>query len=83
MRINKDDILEALGFESGGGFFVPALIGFGVGALLGAGAALLLAPKKGSEMRDQLIGRAREMVGRGERAIDASDSTAPNEPRHY
>jgi hypothetical protein len=85
MSIDRDDILEALGVERNG-FIGPALIGFGVGALVGATVALLLAPRRGSELRDELIGRAREMMGRGEgvgREGSRGESAAPTEPRNY
>ena len=67
MKFNKDQILDALGIqESGfGNWFGPAIIGFGVGALVGATVALLVAPRAGSELRDDLLARGRRMVKRG------------------
>jgi gas vesicle protein len=64
-NINKDDILEALGLESRGGWIGTAAAAFGIGLAVGAAAALLLAPKSGSELREELanrVNRARERV---------------------
>ena len=62
--LNKDDILAALGLETKSGF-TSRLLGtlgiFGAGLLVGAGAALLLAPKSGPEMREDLGQRFRKM----------------------
>ena len=61
--VNKTDILEALGLqEQGANWMGTALIGFGVGALVGAAVALLVAPKAGYEMREDLIDRGRKFV---------------------
>jgi len=56
-NLNKDDILEALGLDTRGGWIGPAAAAFGVGLLVGAAAALMLAPKSGAELRDDLAGR--------------------------
>jgi hypothetical protein len=62
---SKDDILDVLGLEtkSGTGEWVLGSLGlFGLGVLVGAGVALLLAPKPGSELRQDLtqkIGKLR------------------------
>jgi hypothetical protein len=83
MSIDKDDILEALGVERNG-FLGPALIGFGVGALVGATVALLLAPRRGSEIREEILGRARDIIGRSEAAREGRGETMPpTEPRNY
>jgi hypothetical protein len=57
---DTDHILEALGLQrsrSGGEDLLPAAALFGVGFLVGAGAALLLAPRAGRELRDDLAER--------------------------
>jgi hypothetical protein len=54
MAINKDDVLEALGIEQTGTWFGPAAAAFGIGLVVGAAAALLLAPKSGAELRDDI-----------------------------
>jgi len=71
MTFKKDDILEALGIhESGfGNWFGPALIGFGVGAFIGAAVALMVAPRSGSELREELLSRGRRFVKRGRETI--------------
>lgn len=71
MTFKKDDILEALGIqESGfGNWFGPALIGFGFGAFIGAAVALMVAPRAGSELREDLLSRGRRFVKRGRETI--------------
>ena len=56
-NMDKDDVLELLGLEtkpSTGSWLAGSLGTFGVGLLVGAGIALLLAPKPGRELRDDL-----------------------------
>ena len=45
---------------------VYLLAGFGLGALLGAIAGLLLAPKTGSETREMVGGKLKELKGKTE-----------------
>jgi YtxH-like protein len=55
--LDKDAIVSKLGFEprpSTGERLVSALGLFGVGVLVGAGVALLLAPKSGRELREDI-----------------------------
>jgi YtxH-like protein len=59
--ISKEDILDALGIERSGGWFGPAAAAFGIGLVVGAAAALLLAPKSGEELREDLSKKMREM----------------------
>ena len=54
MAIKKDDILEALGIDTGMSWLGPAAAAFGIGLLVGAAAALVFAPKSGSELRDDI-----------------------------
>jgi len=42
------------------------LAGVGLGAIIGAAAGLLFAPKAGSELRDDLTGRLKELKGKTE-----------------
>jgi gas vesicle protein len=42
------------------------LAGVGLGAIIGAAAGLLFAPKAGSEMRDDLVGKFKELKGKTE-----------------
>jgi hypothetical protein len=60
--IDKDHLLGLLGLEtkrSDSGRLLTALGTFGVGVLVGAGVALLLAPKAGNELRQELRTRFR------------------------
>jgi len=47
------------------------LAGVGLGAIIGAAAGLLFAPKAGSELRDDLTGRLKELKGKTEDWIGA------------
>ena len=63
---DKDDILDMFGLEtrsSTAAWMAGALGTFGVGMLVGAGVALLLAPKPGRELREDLRGRLRRVPG--------------------
>lgn len=71
MSISKDDILEALGLETASStdWMGPAIIGFGVGALVGAAVALLVAPKPGMELREDLMKRGREYIDKAKEQV--------------
>jgi hypothetical protein len=61
-NMDKDDILEMMGLQSKQtttAWLAGALGTFGVGLLVGAGIALLLAPKPGRELREDIRGRFR------------------------
>ena len=63
-NLSKEDILAALGLESKATTTERVLgsIGiFGVGLLVGAGVALLLAPKSGEDLREDLGQRLRNL----------------------
>ena len=63
-EVDKDDLLEMVGLESrrsSADRMVPALALFGAGVLLGVGLGLMLAPKPGRELRDDL----RDRLGKG------------------
>jgi hypothetical protein len=56
-KLDKDDLLHLLGLESRrepSDVLLPALGAFTVGVLVGAGIGLLLAPKPGTQLRDEL-----------------------------
>lgn len=56
-ELNKDDVLSALGLTSkpSTGEWVLGTLGlFGLGVLVGASAALLMAPKTGTALRQDL-----------------------------
>lgn len=61
-NLDREDILGMLGLEtksSTGAWMAGALGTFGVGLLVGAGIGLLLAPKPGRELREDLRDRLR------------------------
>lgn len=60
--IGKDDVLNVLGLEtktSTTGHLLATLGIFGIGLLVGAGVALLVAPKPGRELRQDIRSRLR------------------------
>jgi len=64
-NMDKDDLLNMVGLEtrrSTADAVVPTLTAFSVGVLVGVGIGLLLAPKPGSELREDL----RNRLARGE-----------------
>jgi gas vesicle protein len=75
--LNKDDILAALGLETKSGFS-ERLLGtlgiFGAGLLVGAGVALMLAPKSGTELREDLGERFRKMRTRDDGTMAEADA---------
>lgn len=63
--LDRDDILEAVGLEgrrSAAEKMVPALAIFGAGVLVGVGLGLMLAPKPGRELREDV----RQRLKRGD-----------------
>lgn len=83
--LNTDDVLSSVGLQTKSSP-VPGMVGmFGLGMLVGAGIALLLAPKPGSELRDDLRARLRrvpreveeieERLGDGVKEVVASVSS--------
>ena len=62
--LTKADVLAAMGLASKPSAterILGSLSIFGIGLLVGAGAALLLAPKSGEEMREDLGQRIRKL----------------------
>jgi len=73
----KEHLLESMGLESKrstGSWLFGALTVFGVGMLVGAGVGLMLAPKSGSGLREDLRDRLRSASGG--RGYLADDPTA-------
>jgi hypothetical protein len=67
--MDKDDYLALIGLETKRSFtsdLLGTLGTFGIGLLVGAGVALLLAPKPGRELRQDL--RAKMQSGKGDGA---------------
>ncbi|QRK07855.1 YtxH domain-containing protein [Archangium violaceum] len=59
-KMDKDDLLELFGLETKKGpadWLLPTLGAFSVGMLVGAGLGLLMAPKAGNELRNDLRSR--------------------------
>jgi hypothetical protein len=62
--VDANDVLRFIGLQrrrSVGGYIATGVGFFSAGLLLGAGAALLLAPKTGRDMRDDLRERLRRV----------------------
>jgi hypothetical protein len=83
-NMDKDDILDMLGLEtksSTGAWLAGSLGTFGVGILVGAGIALLLAPKPGRELREDIRGRFKR---NGEdRELPNGESPRESTPKAY
>jgi hypothetical protein len=75
MRMNKEDILEALGIESGNSWLTHGLAGFGIGCAVGAVVAMLLAPKSGAELRSTLAERGRDLMNRNNETAGKNPTT--------
>ena len=65
MNFKKEDILDALGIENNQNWLSIALVGFGIGCVVGGAVALMLAPKSGREIREDLMDRSRDLMQRG------------------
>ena len=73
--MDKNDLLGILGLEtkpSDAARLLAAIGTFGVGLLVGAGVALLLAPKPGRELREELLARMRADKPEGDVANGAA-----------
>ena len=80
-NLDKDELLGLLGLErkpSPGAGLAGALGTFGVGLLVGAGIALLLAPKPGHELRQDLRDRLRRGSGEGDIKEEAATTGGTN-----
>jgi hypothetical protein len=69
-NMDRDDVLALLGLETRRGavdYILPTVGIFSIGLLVGAGIGLLLAPKSGRELMDDLrtrmSGQSEEMAG--------------------
>jgi len=76
--LSKEDVLSALGLASKPSA-TERILGtlglFGAGILVGAGAALLLAPKSGADLREDLGQRIRKIRSDGMGSSDDSESS--------
>lgn len=90
-NLDKDDILEMLGLEtktSTGAWLAGTLGTFGLGLLVGAGLGLLLAPKPGRELRENIRDKLRRAPEEVEEAISSvtgreSMASSPNANKSY
>jgi len=88
-KLDKDDILEMMGLQSRtstGAWLAGTLGTFGVGLLVGAGLGLLMAPKAGRELREDLRDRFRRVPSDADDAIAAMsgrESQSPNASKPY
>ena len=72
-KLDRDDVLDLIGLETRKGaadYMLPALGAFSVGLLLGAGLGMLMAPKSGAKLRDDL----RDKLQEGQEAITSAAS---------
>jgi hypothetical protein len=60
-KLDRDDLLDLVGLQraSSNDWVAPALTALGVGLLVGVGVGLMLAPKPGSELRNDLRDKLR------------------------
>jgi gas vesicle protein len=87
-NLDKDDILEMMGLQtktSTGAWLAGALGTFGVGLLVGAGIGLMLAPKAGRELREDLRDRFRRVPSDADDAVSAlgARESSPNASKPY
>ncbi|MEY3210781.1 MAG: hypothetical protein RIT28_1262 [Pseudomonadota bacterium] len=62
--LDKDDVLQLLGLETrrtNMDYLVPSLAILGLGLLVGTGLGLLVAPRPGRELREDLAKRIQDM----------------------
>jgi hypothetical protein len=82
-NMDKDDVLGMLGLEarrSHGSRMLTTLGTFGIGLLVGAGVALLLAPKTGMALRQDLRAKLRRDDKREAAGANSSDGAATSAP---
>jgi gas vesicle protein len=87
-NLDKDDILEMMGLQSRtstAAWLAGTLGTFGVGLLVGAGIGLLLAPKPGRELREDLRDRFRRIPSDANDAMAgmAGRESSPNASKPY
>jgi hypothetical protein len=60
-KLDRDDLLDLVGLQrsASNDWVAPALTALGVGLLVGVGVGLLLAPKPGAELRNDLRDKLR------------------------
>jgi hypothetical protein len=83
-KLDRDDLLDLVGLQrsSSNDWIAPALTALGVGLLVGAGLGLLLAPKAGSELRNDLKDRLRTAQEALPEQLREATANAPSPPLH-
>ena len=79
--MDKEDLLGMLGLESKtstSAWLAGTLGTFGIGMLVGAGIALMLAPKPGRELREDIRDRLRRAPNDASEAISSAVGRAEN-----
>lgn len=80
-NLDKDDLLGMMGLEQKGstaGWLAGTLGTFGIGMLVGAGIALILAPKPGRELREDIRDRLRRAPNDASEAISSAVGRSEN-----
>ncbi len=76
-KLEKDDLLQLIGLETRKGpsdWLLPTIGAFSVGLLVGAGIGLMLAPKPGNELLNDL----RTRLPKGQDSLGQGTGTAQN-----
>lgn len=78
-QLNREEILGALGLEakrSTASWVASSMAVFGVGLLVGAAAALMMAPKSGMDMREDMGARLRNLKNRSAARAQEGENNA-------
>jgi hypothetical protein len=76
--VDKEDVLDLIGLEerrTASDKLVPALAIFGAGVLVGVGIGLILAPKPGKQLREDVKAKLGKGQGAGAQASAAAPAT--------
>jgi hypothetical protein len=83
-NLDRDDLLNLVGLESrrdATDWLLPAVGFFTAGVLVGAGLGLMLAPKAGNELRDELRNRLQGASGTLGNTYSNSGTGIESKPR--
>jgi len=72
-KLDRDDLLEAVGLQTrrtAVDYALPGLVVFGAGLALGCGLGLLLAPRPGAELREELGQAFNRGLEQGKQQLD-------------
>lgn len=81
-KLDRDDLLDLVGLQraSANDWVAPALTALGVGLLVGVGVGLMLAPKPGSELRNDLRDKLRSAQDSLPDALKGATASAASTP---